>query len=140
MVLFFVLCGFVIESVIPLGVTPVPRENIAIGVLVIACALAIVLLAVREMMQVRTTFRAGKPATALVTSGVFRRSRNPIYLSFVLFLLGLGIATANPWMILLAPLLGFYLYFRVIAREEIYLQQRFGDDYIAYKRKVRRWF
>jgi protein-S-isoprenylcysteine O-methyltransferase Ste14 len=55
-------------------------------------------------------------------------------------LLGTGIAAANPWMILLVPILLFYLQERVIKREETYLTERFGGDYLTYKRRTRRWF
>jgi protein-S-isoprenylcysteine O-methyltransferase Ste14 len=58
----------------------------------------------------------------------------------VFFMLGLGIATVSPWLILLAPLFLFYLQERVIKREEAYLTARFGPEYVTYRRKVRRWF
>ena len=55
-------------------------------------------------------------------------------------MVGFGLATANPWMIILAPLLVLYVQERIIKREEGYLTQRFGPDYIDYRKKVRRWF
>jgi protein-S-isoprenylcysteine O-methyltransferase Ste14 len=105
-----------------------------------AIAVLIALLAVREMMRARTTFHPGSKASALVQTGVFQRTRNPMYLSLTLFTLGLGIATANAWMILLAPALLFYLQERVVKREEAYLSRRFGAEYGAYRQKVHRWF
>ena len=138
--LIFVLCGLALDQLMPLGVKPIPRENMLIGSVIIACSVAVAALAARELFQARTTILPGKPANAFVTSGVFRRSRNPIYLSFVLFLLGLGVATANPWMFFLAPFLALYLRVGVISREETYLRRRFGEEYSAYRRKVRRWF
>jgi protein-S-isoprenylcysteine O-methyltransferase Ste14 len=140
--LLFILAGIALNWLSPLGPSlySVPRENVVIGLVIIACAFGIATLATRAMARAGTEMHAGRPASALVSSSVFRRSRNPIYLSFVLLLLGIGIATQNPWMILLAPCLLFYLQERVTKREEAYLQQRFGEDYLAYRRKVRRWF
>ena len=63
-----------------------------------------------------------------------------MYLSFLFFIIGLGLAFANPWMIVLAPLLLLYVQERIIKREESYLTQRFGPDYIEYRKMVRRWF
>lgn len=140
--LLFILTGFALNWLIPLGppLYSVPRESVVVGLVIVACAIGIAILAAREMSRVKTAIHPGQPASALVTTGVFSRCRNPIYLSFLLILLGAEIATGNPWLILLVPLLLFYLQERVIKREENYLTQRFGDDYLAYKRKTRRWF
>jgi protein-S-isoprenylcysteine O-methyltransferase Ste14 len=140
--LLFILTGFALEWLIPLGpgLSSAPRESVVAGLIIIACAIGVAVLAAREMSRVKTTVYPGQPASALVTSGVFSRSRNPIYLGFLLILLGTGIAAANPWMILLVPILLFYLQERVIKREENYLTKRFGEDYLAYKRRTRRWF
>ena len=62
-----------------------------------------------------------------------------MYVSFILFIVGLGLVFANLWMILLAPLLLLYVQERIIKREEGYLTQRFRPDYIDYRKKVRRW-
>jgi protein-S-isoprenylcysteine O-methyltransferase Ste14 len=142
LLLLFILAGLALNWMFPLrpALSSVPRENVVIGLVIIACAFAIGVLAARAMVRAGTEMYAGRPASALVTSSVFSRSRNPIYLSFVLILLGIGIAASNPWMILLAPCLLFYLQERVIKREEAYLQQRFSGEYLAYRRKVRRWF
>jgi protein-S-isoprenylcysteine O-methyltransferase Ste14 len=83
--------------------------------------------------------RTNCPAPAIVTSGAFRLSRNPMYVGFVAMLAGAGIA-ANSVPLLLAALAMFlYLDWYVIAREERYLSRAFGAEYEAYCRKVRRW-
>jgi protein-S-isoprenylcysteine O-methyltransferase Ste14 len=140
--LLFILAGLALNWMFPLrpALSSVPRENMVIGLVIIACAFGIATLATRALARAGTEMRAGRSASALASSSVFSRSRNPIYLSFVLILLGIGIATTNPWMVLLAPCLLFYLQERVIKREEAYLQQRFNGEYLAYRRKVRRWF
>jgi protein-S-isoprenylcysteine O-methyltransferase Ste14 len=74
-----------------------------------------------------------------VTGGPFRFTRNPIYLGMFLGLIGLAIAFDSLWV--LAMLVPFALVIRygVVAREESYLERKFGDVYLAYKSGVRRW-
>jgi protein-S-isoprenylcysteine O-methyltransferase Ste14 len=138
--LLFVAAGFALQHFVPLVERASKSlESIVVGCTIMACAFAIAALAAREMARSQTAILPGSPAAKLVQSGVFRRSRNPIYLSFAFFMLGLGIATANPWTIVLAPALLLYLAEGVVKREEAYLTARFGPNYMAYKRKVRRW-
>jgi protein-S-isoprenylcysteine O-methyltransferase Ste14 len=138
----FIAAGWLLNRFAPLTAraAPVSLESRIAGGIVMACAFAIALAAVFEMRRARTTFHPGGKASALVRGGMFKRSRNPMYLSLTLLTLGLGIATANLWTIAMAPLLLLYLQERVVKREEAYLSQRFGEDYLAYKQKVRRWF
>ncbi|HZV20181.1 MAG TPA: isoprenylcysteine carboxylmethyltransferase family protein [Hyphomicrobiales bacterium] len=140
--LLFIASGFALGYLIPLRDrgSSTPIESIVAGGAIMICAVLIAMLGARELARAGTTIHPGGSAAALVQTGVFRRSRNPLYLSLVLFLLGLGIATLNLWMIVLAPLMLLYLQERVVKREEEYLTQRFGADYLAYKRNVRRWF
>ncbi len=138
----FLAAGLALGYFVPMmpEAGPVPLEVRIGGGLILACAAAIAGLAFLQMRRARTTFHPGHKANALVGGGIFRRTRNPMYLSLTLILLGLGIATANGWLILLAPLLLLYLQERVVKREEAYLNQRFGADYEAYRRNTRRWF
>jgi len=137
----FVAAGWALNRYLPLfeRPAPVPFEARIGGAAIMACALAIAGLAFLGMRRARTTFHPGHKANALVYAGVFKRTRNPMYLSLTLATLGLGIATANPWMIVAAPLLLLYLQERVVKREEAYLSARFGAEYEGYKSKVRRW-
>lgn len=80
-----------------------------------------------------------KPTTALATGGLYRFSRNPIYLGFALTYAGFAVAMDSPVALgLLLPCLIVIDRF-VIAREERYLAARFGAEYAAYKERVRRW-
>lgn len=137
----FIAAGWALNRLVPLWdwTASVSAESRVAGGIVMACAFAVAALAFREMRRSRTTFHPGGKANALVQGSVFQRSRNPMYLSLTLITLGLGIATANPWMILAAPALLLYFQERVVKREEAYLTERFGSKYIAYRRKVRRW-
>jgi len=79
------------------------------------------------------------PSTKIVSHGVYSLSRNPIYIGFALWTLGIAILCNSFWMLLAAPL-GLILVDRlVVVREERYLERKFGEEYLAYKRRVRRW-
>lgn len=86
-----------------------------------------------------TAVEPWKPSTALITDGLYRFSRNPIYLGFAITYLGFAIAM-DSWVVLLLllPCLAVVDRF-VIQREERYLAARFGAGYEAYRGKVRRW-
>lgn len=86
-----------------------------------------------------TAVEPWKPSTVLATGGLYRFSRNPIYLGFAITYVGLAIAMDSVLTLaLLIPCLFFVDRF-VIAREERYLSARFGADYEAYRARVRRW-
>lgn len=119
------------------GLSPLPR--FAVGGLLLALAVALAGWSVRTMRQRGTRFETSQPSTAIVSDGPYRFSRNPIYTGMVVALVGLAIALDNAW--LLVVLVPFYLVIRygVIAREEAYLERKFGAPYLAYKSAVRRW-
>lgn len=89
--------------------------------------------------------RAGTPVdphkstTHIVTSGPFRFTRNPLYVSLTLLYLGLTLIFNLAWAMILLPLAVLILHNGVILREERYLAGKFGDEYLAYKSRVRRW-
>jgi protein-S-isoprenylcysteine O-methyltransferase Ste14 len=89
--------------------------------------------------RARTTMMPTRPSSALVTTGPYRFTRNPIYIGMFLGLIGLAVAFDSLWVIVL--LVPFYLVIRygVVAREEAYLERKFGDVYLAYKARVSRW-
>ncbi|MCG8492485.1 MAG: isoprenylcysteine carboxylmethyltransferase family protein [Sneathiellales bacterium] len=80
-----------------------------------------------------------KPTTLILTDGLYRYSRNPIYVAMVLIYSGVAIAAGSWIAFLLLPLCIFILRYHVIAREEVYLEDKFGDIYLEYKATVRRW-
>jgi len=87
-----------------------------------------------------TTVLPHKPVKRLVTHGAFGFRRNPIYMGEVLIFLGLAQATGNIWMVLVAPPLAILLFALAILPEERHLEARFGEEYLAYKARTRRWF
>ena len=80
-----------------------------------------------------------KPATQLVTSGIYRWTRNPMYLGMALIYAGLAIILNSLPALVLLPLVLAIIQRQVIAREEAYLERAFGDEYAAYRNQVRRW-
>jgi protein-S-isoprenylcysteine O-methyltransferase Ste14 len=81
-----------------------------------------------------------RPTTTLVTDGLYRYSRNPIYVGLAAFYLGLALLAGSWWGFILLPVIVGVVHYIVIAREEAYLERKFGDAYRAYKARVRRWF
>ena len=103
--------------------------------------LGVVLLVVSILMlrQAGTTARPHAGATALVTTGPYRRFRNPIYLGDCLILFGLAELTKDVWLVVAATVFGFFVTWLAILPEERYLERRFGRTYLDYKAKSRRW-
>ncbi|HKO89616.1 MAG TPA: isoprenylcysteine carboxylmethyltransferase family protein [Polyangiaceae bacterium] len=80
-----------------------------------------------------------KPSPELLVAGVYRFTRNPMYLGFTLFQLGLGVALGNGWLALSAPLALGIVHFLAVRPEEAYLTEKFGEAYLRYLTRVRRY-
>ena len=92
-----------------------------------------------QFLRAKTNIRPDKPSSNLIQSGLYRFSRNPIYVSGLLLQLGIALLMNNLWIVLLVPVSKVVFDRYVIAREEAYLERAFGEVYVAYKRTVRRW-
>jgi len=86
-----------------------------------------------------TNVRPSQPTTLIATKGPYRWTRNPMYLGMALIYAGLAIGFDAPIALALLPLVLIAIQTQVIAREERYLEAKFGDDYRRYKAEVRRW-
>ncbi len=130
--------GVLLQHVWPVQMLPLPVGR-AVG---IACIVSGVTL---SMWSIRTFWRAGtsivpvRPSTAFVTGGPFRFTRNPMYVALALLYLGATFWLNTPWPLVLFPVLLFLVQTYVIAREEQYLKRKFGEEYLQYKSRVRRW-
>ena len=109
------------------------------GGLVISAALTLFIGAGREFSRAATAILPNQPTSAIVAAGVYRVSRNPMYLGQVLFLLGLALLTGSAWFLIAAPFAMLAYRQLAILREEAYLERKFGLVYLAYKARVRRW-
>ncbi len=110
-----------------------------IGVPIMLAALALFLSSIGRFKAAGTPVPGNKPATAIVTSGPYRFTRNPIYLAFSLLVLGFACALNTLWLLATLVAAVSVMSFVVIPREERYLEHRFAAEYLAYKAKVRRW-
>jgi protein-S-isoprenylcysteine O-methyltransferase Ste14 len=116
-----------------------PSIGVPLGVMVVLVAGALFTSAVRTLRKANTPVPGNRPTTTIVRKGPYRFTRNPVYLAFTLFQLGLA-AWVNSLGLLLALLPALALMMLVvIPREERYLEARFPVEYLAYKRAVRRW-
>jgi protein-S-isoprenylcysteine O-methyltransferase Ste14 len=107
-----------------------------------AMALAAIALAVwgsRTMKAAGTNVRPDQPTTAIVAAGPFARSRNPLYVGLITLFIGIGLLLRSPAFLVFVIPLVLVLRYGVIAREEIYLEGKFGDTYRVYRAHVRRW-
>lgn len=92
-----------------------------------------------EFRKAGTTLDPHGSVKNLVTTGIYRITRNPIYLGFLLMVIGLPLNSGYYWGILISPFFVVTMNRLVIEREESYLEKKFGDVYSAYKSRVRRW-
>lgn len=105
----------------------------------IVMGIAVFAASIRNFARAATPVQGTRPTRALVTTGIHRWSRNPIYLGMFLVYVGIGLVVRSPWILILAVPLAFTIHYGVVAREEAYLERRFGDVYRAYKARVSRW-
>ena len=135
------LLGLALDRVLPLPLdlpeTALMQWTAGAGLILIG--VAIVAAGVRNFSRAATPVPSNQPVRALVTTGIHGWSRNPIYVGMFLLYAGIGIAARSPWVLILALPLVIILRYGVVAREEAYLERRFGDAYRDYKARVRRW-
>jgi protein-S-isoprenylcysteine O-methyltransferase Ste14 len=110
-----------------------------IGWPLVGCGVALSGWAIRTMRNAETTMRPDKPVSNLIQDGPFRYTRNPLYLSDAMIYSGIAVLRNSLWSILLLPVAMFVIEREVMGREERYLERTFGEEYLDYKRRVRRW-
>ena len=135
------LLGLALDHMLalPLALPEAALIRWTVGAGLIVVGLAIVAAGIRNFSRAATPVPSNKPVRALVTTGIHGWSRNPIYVGMFLLYAGVGLAAHSPWVLVLALPLAITLRYGVVAREEAYLERRFGDPYRDYKARVRRW-
>jgi protein-S-isoprenylcysteine O-methyltransferase Ste14 len=136
----FLAAAAVLEAIVPLPI-PVAHSlaRYVVGAVLAACGFVMIAMGTRRFVAAGTNVPPTLPTTALVVDGIYRRTRNPLYLGLTLVYLGLGVAAGSLWSIgLVVPLL-WVINIGVVTREERYLERKFGDGYRDYKARVRRW-
>ena len=136
-----VVAGFALDWLVPMPFLPEEDDWPAglLGAVVFVLALALAIWAMDTMTRAGTNIPTNRPTTAIVESGPYRFTRNPIYVGMFGGLIGLGIAFDNPWPLLMLVPFALVIRYGVVAREEAYLERKFGDAYRRYRQRVRRW-
>ena len=134
-----VIAGFALNWLVPLPFVSAAVPAGWLGGAVFVLALALFGWAVITISRAGSNVPTNMPTTSIVDTGPYRFTRNPIYLGMMLGLVGLAIAFDSLW--LLVMLVPFFLVIRygVVAREEAYLERKFGEIYRCYRARVRRW-
>lgn len=110
-----------------------------VGTVLIVAAAGLAIPAMLAFRRAGTPVEPWKPADALVTGGIFRFMRNPMYVGLLLFVAGLALLLASDWTLVMTVMLAFVLHIGVVKREERYLEAKFGDVYRRYRDAVPRY-
>jgi protein-S-isoprenylcysteine O-methyltransferase Ste14 len=136
--LLFIIMAYFFGRLVPLPFSiPAMLRYLGLGLMFLGFLLGIA--ALIEFRRARTTLDPHGSVNQLVTSGVYRFTRNPIYLGFLLLVIGLPLNSGLYWGIVLAPFYVLVMNRLIIQHEEAYLERKFGKAYTGYLSRVRRW-
>jgi protein-S-isoprenylcysteine O-methyltransferase Ste14 len=110
-----------------------------LGIFFTVAAVFMLLPSLWRFLRTRNTLATMLPASSLQTTGIYSISRNPMYVGMLFGYLGIGCIAGNWWHMILLPVLIGIIQEYVIGREERYLEREFGQEYVRYKKSVRRW-
>ncbi len=110
-----------------------------VGLLPLAVGVYLNLAADRLLKRYHTTVKPFQESTALLTTGVYGHTRNPMYLGFVLLLLGIALLLGSAGPLVIVALFPVLINLMYIRAEETMLRDRFGDEWVAYQARVRKW-
>lgn len=133
-----IVVGFGIDWLIPLrGLSQ--EIQLLVGLPIIVLAIVLVLMSAWELWRAGTSPLHERPTTKVISHGLYGMSRNPIYVAMTLGCIGVAITADRVWVLAATAIAVLVIDRLVIAREEAFLTAKFGDDYLAYKARVRRW-
>jgi protein-S-isoprenylcysteine O-methyltransferase Ste14 len=130
--------GIAVDRVAPLPVGGRPAVAF-VGAAIAALGLALSFAGVTAVIRHRTTIVPHHPVATLITSGVYRVSRNPMYTGLAIAYAGIALLSGSWWPLALWPVVIVAVRQLVIRPEEQYLTERFGQTYTDYQSRVRRW-
>lgn len=135
------LISLALQWVVPLSLPQgiLRQALIPVGAILFILGIVIVILARREFARYGQSTEPGHPTSKIVTTGVFSISRNPLYLGIVSTLIGVALVTNFMWILALLIVAILLCQMVLIAPEEQYLQNKFGNEYLEYTSSVRRW-
>lgn len=131
---------WLVATIVPAATLVIPGWSVGTAIFLLT-GVVISGLGVVAFRRARTTVNPMKPGTAsvLVAGGIYRLTRNPMYLGFLVALLGWGVWLANVVAFLLLPAFVCYMNRFQIVPEERALRERFGESFVVYQGRVRRW-
>jgi protein-S-isoprenylcysteine O-methyltransferase Ste14 len=134
-----ILAGLGLDWIYPLPFIPASVPAAWIGAAIFVLGFGLAISAIATIRKAGSNVETVKPTTTVIAGGPYRFTRNPIYIGMFLGMIGLAVGFDSLW--LLAALVPFALTIRygVVAREEAYLERKFGTAYLDYKSRVRRW-
>jgi protein-S-isoprenylcysteine O-methyltransferase Ste14 len=130
-----------LQWLVPLGLIADIDQGwrFGLGALIVMAGLLTTSAGRRALLRRGTNVNPSQPTTALVTDGVFGRTRNPLYVGVSVALCGIALIFALDWILLLIIPSCVILHFAVVRREELYLEWKFGEAYLRYKERVPRY-
>jgi len=132
--------SILMQKIIPIDNSFFESQNATIaGIVLIAIALLFILPALIKFVRSKNTLVTIKSATSLQTKGIYSLTRNPMYMGLLILYSGIAMLEGNWWTFIFIPLIIIIVQSYVIRGEENYLQRAFGEEYNAYRKKVRRW-
>jgi protein-S-isoprenylcysteine O-methyltransferase Ste14 len=134
-----VVAGLALNWLWPLPFVPAIVPARWLGGMVFAAALALFAWAIATVTRAGSNVPTSLPVTAIVDTGPYRFTRNPIYTAMMLALAGVAFAFDSLWPLLTLAAFAAVIRYGVVAREEAYLERKFGDVYLRYRTRVRRW-
>jgi protein-S-isoprenylcysteine O-methyltransferase Ste14 len=124
---------------LPLSIPLVNGVRYGAAVLLLASGTALMLSAFGLFRRTGQDAKPWESTPEIISTGIYRYTRNPMYVSMGLLQAGIGVALANGWVVLLVPVAWGVIYFIAIRHEEAYLEGKFGSVYTEYKSSTRRW-
>ena len=134
-----IAAGLGLDSLWPLPFLPSGFPRAWAGGVVIAGALALFIWAVVTMTRAGTNVPTSMPTLKIVASGPFGLTRNPIYQAMTWLIFGLALGLDTAWLIVAMIAFAVLIHYQVVVHEEAYLESKFGEEYRAYRARVRRW-
>jgi len=134
-----VLAGLALDWLVPLPFLPASLPAAWLGAIVFVLGPLLLAWAFVTMTRAGSNVPTHLPSTTIVDSGPYRFTRNPIYLGMFLGLTGLAIAFDSLWLLVTLVPFALVIRYGVVAREEAYLERKFGEVYRSYRARVRRW-
>ena len=137
-----IVTGYVLGRFVPIMndfLLPEPARYWVGGAISVVAVLVLAVWPIRLFQKIEQDPKPWTPTPELIVVGPYRFTRNPMYLMMLIVCFGFSIILDEAWVLLLTPVCAVVVYITAIRHEEAYLEQKFGDSYRNYKKRVRRW-